>query len=392
MKLHFPDDFIWGTSTAAAQIETASDHNWKNFKSKDGHTFNRTTDHEKQRTEDIKWIKAFGSMYRCGVDWARLQHAPNQKFDILVVKEYRDFFELLLKEDIEILFVIHHFTNPMWFENFGGWLHPKCISTFMNYAEQCIEHFGDLVANWNTFNEPNVYCLNAYITGDFPPQKKNYFSGNKAIGNMAICHNKTYDLLKQNDPNKPVGVSLNTALFEGLNPVGKLVAKFTDWWFINRSAALFKKVDYLGLSYYAHILFKPTALTAIDHKEELERLGYPHDDMWAYNPEGFAKIIMRLYDKYNLPILITENGVCTKDSTKRIESIKDYLKIIHRLIDKGIPFLGYIHWSTFDNFEWNLGPTYRFGLASVDLETKERSMTKAGQFYSNICKENAIDI
>lgn len=392
MRLNFPKDFIWGTSTAAAQIETASEHNWQNFKSKDGYTFDRTTDHEKRRSEDVNYIKAFGSMYRCGVDWARLQNAPYEKFDPAVVKEYKDFFNQLMEKEIQILFVIHHFTNPLWFEKFGGWLNKDCIPIFMNFAQQCIENFGAQVTNWNTFNEPNVYALNAYITGAFPPQRKNYFKANNAIGHMATCHNKTYDLLKHNDPNKPVGISLNTALFEGLNLVGSLIAKFTDWWFINRSAELFKKVDYLGISYYAHILFKPGALTAIYHVEKLESLGYPHDDMWAYKPEGLAQIIKRLYSKYKLPILITENGICTSSSDRRISSIKDYLAIIHDLIENGIPFLGYIHWSTFDNFEWNLGPTYRFGLVSVDLQSKDRTMTEAGLFYSKICTENAIDI
>lgn len=331
-------------------------------------------------------------MYRCGVDWARLQDAPYQDFDLKVVQEYRDFFWQLKAEQVEILFVIHHFTNPLWFEKLGGWLNKECVPAFMNYAQQCMANFGDLVANWNTFNEPNVYALNAYITGDFPPHKKNYFKANKAIGNMAICHNKTYALLKEAYPKKPVGISLNTAFFEGLDLVGSLTAKFTDWWFIKRAADLFNKVDYLGISYYAHVLFKPTAITAIDNADKLENLGYPHDDMWAYNPKALAPIIKRLYSKYKLPILITENGICTSDPQRRIESIKDYLKVIHDLIVDGVPFLGYIHWSTFDNFEWNLGPTYQFGLVSVDLQTKDRTMTEAGIFYSNVCHENAIDI
>ena len=68
MRLDFPDGFLWGTSTAAAQIETASNHNWKGFKSQDGYIFDRTADHELRREEDIEIIAEFGSVYRCGVD------------------------------------------------------------------------------------------------------------------------------------------------------------------------------------------------------------------------------------------------------------------------------------------------------------------------------------
>ncbi len=393
MFLKFPKDFYWGTSTASAQIETATEHNWKGFKSKDGFTFDRTTDHELRREKDVEIIKEFGTVYRCGVDWARLQSTAKAPFDMEVVKEYRTFFKQLNDEGVKILFVIHHFTNPLWFEENGSWLRKENLAYFLNYADQCIEHFGDLVFNWNTFNEPNVYCLNAFITGEFPPQEKNYFKGTRAINNMAHCHDLLYDKLKKKFPDKQIGISLNTALFEGLNPVGKLFAKFTDWWFVKRSADLFSNVDYIGLSYYAHILFQgPNALTAIDHAAQLKDLGYPTDKMWAYNPAGLKFNVERLFAKYKKPILITENGICADDPQERIACLKDYLSIIHKLIEDGIPFLGYIHWSTFDNFEWNLGPTYRFGLASVDLESKNRSINESGKFYSEICRNNGIEI
>ena len=93
MLLQFPNNFFWGTSTAAAQIETASEHNWKGVRSRDGHIFDRTSDHEKRRDEDVEHIARFGSVYRCGVDWARLQTEPFGKFHHDVVEEYQQFFK-----------------------------------------------------------------------------------------------------------------------------------------------------------------------------------------------------------------------------------------------------------------------------------------------------------
>ena len=184
MKLTFPPNFFWGTSPAAAQVETASDHNWKGLKSKDGYTFDVTTGHEKRRLEDADNILQFGTVYRCGVDWARLQSAPFAPFDGEVVEEYQAFFKYLNDHGTRIMFVIHHFTNPLWFEKEGGWLTEDNVPAFVDYARQCMEQFGQYTFSWNVFNEPNVYALNGYVTGDFPPHKKNIFKAGKVLKNM----------------------------------------------------------------------------------------------------------------------------------------------------------------------------------------------------------------
>lgn len=392
MRLKFPKGFLWGTSTAAAQIETASEHNWKGIPSIDGYTFNETTEHEKRRMEDLTYIKQFGSVYRCGVDWARLQTKAFAPFEKEVIAEYQEFFQKLNEEGMQIMFVIHHFTNPLWFENNGSWQNADNIPAFVDYAKKCIKHFSKYVFNWNTFNEPNVYAMNAWMLGGFPPQKYNYFKANRAIKHLSQAHNIVYDLLKEATPDKPVGISLNTVWFKAHNFLGYIPAKLCDWWFHWRTAKLFEKVDYWGVSYYAYILLNPFPITEIDKPGKLDKMGLPHDDMWAYKPEGLGKHIRAIYKRYKKPIIITENGICTEDSQKRIASIKDYLKICHELIEEGIPLKGYIHWSAWDNFEWNLGPTFRFGLVRIDLKTKDRTMTEAGVFYSKVTSENAITI
>lgn len=391
-KLQFPAHFIWGTSTAAAQVETASEHNWKGVASRDGYTFDRTTDHEKRRKEDIRYITQFGDYYRGGVDWARLQKAPFANFELEVVKEYQEFFGELNAAGTKVMFVIHHFTNPLWFEEKNGWLNDNNIPAFVDYAKKCIQHFGKYTFMWNTINEPNVYALNGYFTGNFPPFKKNYFKADRVLKNLGRAHDIVYDILKEDDPKKQVGISLNTAWFHGLNILGKIPAKFADWWFIDHTADLFQKVDFWGMSYYAYIPFTPMMVTEIDNPGKLAKMGLPHDKMWGYRPEGFKHIMQRIYKRYKKPIIITENGICTDDSDKRISSIKDYLKICYDLIQEGLDIRGYTHWSTWDNFEWNLGPTYRFGLVRVDMKTMDRTMTKAGEYYAKVTQENAIEI
>lgn len=393
MKLTFPDHFFWGTSTAAAQVETASEHNWKGLKVKDGYTFQRTTDHEQRRDEDADYIEQFGTVYRCGVDWASLQTAPFADFDEEVVESYQAFFQSLNERGIQILFVMHHFAHPLWFEKNGGWAKESNIGAFVDYAQQCITHFGRYVFNWNTFNEPNVYAFNGFLSGQFPPHKKRrYFKANRVLKYMGMAHDIAYEMIKKAHRTQPVGISFNTACFKALQPVGKLPAWLADWWFLKKAARPFERVDYWGLSYYAYLPFAPLMVTELDSPGKLKKMNIPHDKMWGYLPEGLGIMLKRFYKQYRKPLIITENGICTDEPAVRVQAIKDYLRVCHKAIAEGVDLRGYIHWSAWDNFEWNLGPTYRFGLVRVNIHTMERTMTEAGLFYAQVTKENALEI
>ena len=122
MRIEFPTDFFWGTSTSAPQTETAFDHQWKGFIARDEFVLNRTTDHELRREEDLQYIQQFGTVYRCGVDWSRLQRSAFAEFDQQTVSEYRHFFQQLQEGGTKVLLVLHHFAHPNWFEQKGGWL------------------------------------------------------------------------------------------------------------------------------------------------------------------------------------------------------------------------------------------------------------------------------
>ncbi len=383
-------DFFFGTSTAAAQVETAFSHSFKGLLAKDGYRFERTTDHEKRREEDAALIAQLGSIYRCGVDWSRLQKGPFEKFDPKVVAEYRHFFDDLRERGVGLMLVLHHFAHPMWFEEKGAFTQEDNIPLFIDYVRQCLKHFGEYAVYWNTFNEPNVYAMNAYMLGNFPPFKKGkYFRANRALDNMGKAHKVAFAMIREKS-DAPIGISLNTGYFKGANWLGSAVAAFVSWWFMTRAARPFEKCDFWGLSYYAYMLFDPFPIDAIERLPELEKRGIPHDKMWGYKPEGLGHILRHFAKKYQKPIIITENGICTDDPQQRIQSIKDYLNVCELASQDGVDLRGYIHWSTWDNFEWHLGPTYRFGLVRVNLDTMEREMTEAGRFYAEIVEKNQL--
>lgn len=393
MSLTFPANFIWGTSTAAYQIETAFEHDWLGVKAKDGYIFDRTCDHEKNFKDDAEIIASLAPYYRMSLMWSKLQRKPYGDFDAPTVSEYKAFIQDLRSRGVKIMMVLHHFTNPLWFSNNGNWTKQENIALWLDFAKKVVDTFGDDVELWNTFNEPNVYASNGWVMGNFPPFRTSLPAAFTAIKNMGLAHNMAYDYIKSKYPRTQVGISHNTVKFVAENILGWLPAKISDWWFMDHCLKHFTdKLDFFGMSYYAKISHDPFPITYIDTPEKIERLGKPHDGMWEYDPNGMKESIERYWNQFRKPIIITESGVCTDDDKVRVLAIKDYTGIVHSCIEKGIDIRGYFFWSTFDNFEWNIGPSYRFGLYECDIETKERRKRPSADFYANLTKTNTLSL
>lgn len=392
MKLIFPEYFFFGTSTAAYQIETAFEHDWLGVKSKDGYIFERTSDHEKSFKQDAEIISYCAPHYRMSLMWSKLQRAPFAKFDAATVLEYKMFLDDLKQRGVKIMMVLHHFTNPWWFAKNGGWEKKENISAFVDFGKKVMDEFGEYVSYWNTFNEPNVYASGGWVMGNFPPFKTNLFLARKVIKYMGEAHDELYDYIKQKFPSQPIGISHNTVLFTAENFLGILPSKISDWWFMDYCLKHFEsKLDFFGLSYYAKMSNDPLPITFLDTPEKILRLNKPHDDMWEYYPQGLKECLQR-YKKYNLPFIITENGVCTTDDNFRIKVMKDYMKIVNDCLQEGMDIRGYYWWSTFDNFEWNLGPTFRFGLYETDLETKTKTKRPSADVYHKLAYMHQIEM
>ncbi len=392
MKIKFPENFFFGTSTSACQIETAFEHDWLNIKTADGNTFHRTTDHEKRRSQDVGIISSIAPNYRMSLMWSRLQKEPFARLDSEIVAEYTVFMKELNDRGVRIMMVLHHFVNPSWFARTGGWSNKNNIGAWLDYGKQVVETFAPYVSAWNTFNEPNLYTGLAYLAGKFPPFEKNIIKANRVIRNLARAHDTLYDHIKTNDPGKWVGISHNCTLFKGENLLGKIPAKIFDWCYMTYAEDLFRKTDFFGMSYYARIGFDPLPVTYLTAPEKIKKSGKPHDDIWEYFPMGLEECIIRFWNKYKKPIVITENGICTRDDSKRVRAISDYMKAISAAIAKGADVRGYYHWTTWDNFEWSLGPTFQFGLYACDPVTNERKKKPSAHVYSRLAFTKEIEV
>ncbi len=398
MKYQFPKNFLWGTSTAAAQIESASAegscHDWKGERSLDGSVLDKTIDHQNHRAEDAEIIASLGNAYRCGFDWSRLQRAPKAKLETRVVDEYRDFFGRLKEKNMHLMLVLHHFSNPQWFVNAGSWPSKHSLGLFEDYSQKMADAFGDLADSWNTFNEPCVYTGSGYLIGQFPPHKRNPLTAWKVLKNLSQAHKSTYRMLKEKTPQTPVGISKNTMIFSPEHILGVIPAAISDKVFIDYVSSQFQDSDFQGISYYGRIPFTPMPITELQNPGKLDEMGREHDRMWESYPNGIKEIILRFREKSpKKPIIITENGCCNDDDTKRIKNIREHLIQVHSAIQQGADVKGYFHWSTFDNHEWKLGNSYRFGLYSVDYDSPDfrRTPKPSAEYYRNIARNNGLD-
>lgn len=128
-KIQFPKDFVWGTSTASYQIETAFEHDWKGVHAKDGFIFDRTADHEKHFEDDAQLILNCSNGYKeIDMQWSKLQREPYATFDQATVDQYIQFLTTLKKAGCHIMLVLHHFTDPLWFVKNGKWIRGRTYS------------------------------------------------------------------------------------------------------------------------------------------------------------------------------------------------------------------------------------------------------------------------
>lgn len=402
-----PEDFLMGSATAATQIEGGyTNSNWCKWCDeghiKDGSSCVRANDHWNRYAEDIEWMKKLNhKVYRMGLEWSRIEPEKG-KFDSSAISHYRDEISLLLKNNIKPLVTLHHFSHPLWFCAEGEFENKTSVSYFERYVSYVVENLGDLVSEYITINEPNVYAVMGYYFADWPPGKKNINLLFKVYRNMARCHIAAYHTIHRIRSEKGfkgktmVGVANHLRVFDPLtkNPLDHLSAKIMDYLFQGAITRLMsygrlvpigkeKYYDFIGINYYTR--------SAVHDFKDKTMPGVPVNDLgWEIYPEGLYQLCMKYYKKYKAPIWITENGTCDEKDEFRAKFIYDHLYQVNRLINDGIPVERYYHWTLMDNFEWIEGESARFGLIHVDFETQKRTLRESGEFYGEICKENNV--
>jgi beta-glucosidase len=417
---HFPKGFVWGSATAAYQVEgNNTNSQWWQFEQQPGNILH---DHKsglacdwwsgRWRDDLDRAAESHQSAHRMSVEWSRIQPTPTH-WDESAIDQYREIVRGMLERGLTPIVTLHHFSDPIWLSELGSWENENMPQFFEKYVGKIVDALKEYVSTWVTINEPNVLLTFAYVLGQFPPGKKDLRNALRVATNMIRAHAAAYHLIHKIQPQAQVGIatnyrgfvpakpwfppdawvaSLQSRLFNDLFPVALRDGVLRFPMTVKRIHQAKNTQDFLGIDYYT---CDRVSFNLFKAGEMFGRRFYPSDadlsdnGFIANEPEGlFTALKWAL--QFKKPIIITENGVEDGDDHLRPRYLLQHLHQLWRGVNFNWPVKGYFHWTLVDNFEWERGWTQRFGLWELDTETQARRKRPSADLYAQICRENCI--
>lgn len=417
----FPKDFLWGTATAAHQVEGNNINSdfWV-LETTPGTIFAEPSgdacDHYHRYAEDIRLLRELGfNLYRFSIEWARVEPEDGM-FSAAAIAHYRRMLACCHDCGITPMVTLHHFTSPRWTMRLGGWESADIVGRFSRYAERIAHDLGDLIPYYCTINEANLpYLLAVMMSAPRPedanapvgtdasrmrnpratpwwqecakrlgiaPEQLNPFlfsASPAAKQHVGEAHAAARAALKRIRPSARVGITL--ALVDVQSRGGDAVAQ-RIWDDILYSFAPFiRGDDFLGVQNYSRLVVGPNG--PLPPELEVTQMGY------EYYPEALAGVLRETH-KLAMPLIVTENGVATDDDRRRVEFIERALRGVAECLSEGVDVRGYTYWSAFDNFEWMLGYKMRFGLIAVDRHTQQRTVKPSAHYLGDIARRCSL--
>lgn len=459
----FREDFLWGASTSAYQAEGAYLEDGKGLSVQDIKElpegtldFRVSVDHYHQFREDIRMMAEMGlKAYRFSVAWSRILPEGTGRVNEAGVEHYSEVIDECRRFGMEPVVTMYHFDLPAALEEKGGWLSRETIEAFAEYAAILFEHYGDRVRYWLTINEENMMVLhgNAVGTSDGGPesQKKLYQQNH----HMLLAQARAMKLCHEMVPGAKIGPAPNICtVYPATSSPGDHIAAQnlmairnwlyydaavcgeynpTAWNFMEKRGLvptiekgdhdLLKEArpDFLALNYYSTITVKAAGgntkkNSGGDQQTEtgepdfyevadnpgLEKTGFG----WEIDSEGFRATLRDVYDRYRLPILVTENGLGAYDSPDengeiqddyRIDYLRKHIAEARQAVDDGIDLLGYCPWSAIDLISTHQGIRKRYGFIYVDRHDdgtgdQRRRFKKSAHWYKKVIASNGEEL
>ncbi len=443
----FPADFLWGTATASYQVEGAWNEDgkrpsiWDDYCHSDNkRVFQRQNadvaiDEYHRYKEDVAYIKKLNcNAYRFSVSWARILPEGTGKVNEKGVEYYDNLINELIKNGIKPVITLFHWDLPLCLQQKGGFVNREILSWFEEYAKVCFERFGDRVDYWITINEPTVFAFSGYMLGVVPPCIKDYAKAFLAAHHALLAHGRTVRLFRKMNLKGKIGFALDIIPkfpakdTEEDRRAARLANVTTQYFFyeavvygrypsealkffsergadVNVSEedmnCIGEKCDFFGFNYYLTQTVEYEKGNGIADCKYVFCRGLPvaPQSQWEIDPNGLYDLLKKITEDIgpDIPIIITENGICYEDKVlpdgsindeERKEYVRVHLEAIRRALADGINIKGYFNWTAFDNFEWNNGFSTRFGMIYVDFVTQQRTIKKSGEFYAEYIKEN----
>lgn len=356
--------------------------------------------------DDLALMKDLGvQCYKMSIDWSRVEPCDGV-FDEAAIAHYREEIQSLSREGIQVLLTLHHFANPSWLEERGAFTVKDNITYFLRYVRKIVESVGDLVSEYITFHEPNVYVYNSYLEGIWPPERKSFLLMSRVMTNLTAAHIEAYGLIRKTRlqmgfHDTRVGVATHLRVFAPKmadNPLHKFWAERLEVLFqgslvkamcTGRAAFPIGKhpsivpgefCDFHGVNYYT----RSTVNSPGDGVAE----GCPVNDLgWEIYPQGIEGVCQKVYKLLNKPIYITGNGACDENDRFRARFIAEHLDAICR---SELPIERYYYSCFCDSREWTEGCAARFGLVHVDFDSQTKSVKRSGEFFRHVVRERGV--
>ncbi|CNF85831.1 glycoside hydrolase family 1 protein [Yersinia frederiksenii] len=459
MKHAFPDNFLWGGAIAANQVEGAYLTDGKGLSTSDlqpygifGDIIPRVSgdsyvkdvaiDFYHRYPQDIALFAEMGfKCLRISIAWTRIfPQGDEQQPNEAGLAFYDRLFDEMAKYNITPLVTLSHYEMPYGLvKNYGGWGNRKTIGFFEHYARTVFQRYQHKVKLWLTFNEINM-SLHAPFTGVGLEQESSKSEVYQAIHHQLVASAKAVATLHQIIPDGRIGNMLLGGLMYPLTckpaDVLETLQQNREWLFFGDvqvrgyypsymtryfkqhdisieitaedKAALKETVDFISFSYYMSGCV--TADEDLNRKARgniLSMVQNPHlassEWGWQIDPEGLRILLNELWDRYQKPLFIVENGLGAKDKPDangnieddyRIEYLNDHLVQVSEAIADGVEVMGYTSWGPIDLVSASKAElSKRYGFIYVDRDdngngTLERRRKKSFYWYRDVIQSN----
>ncbi|MCC5953252.1 MAG: family 1 glycosylhydrolase [Acidimicrobiia bacterium] len=393
MTTSFPDGFTWGTATAAHQVEgNTTNNDWWDWEHRPdtvcAEPAGDACDQYHRYEADIALLAALGfDNYRFSLEWSRIEPEEGH-ISVAALDHYRRVCAACLAHGVTPVVTYHHFTTPRWAAAAGGWGDPAIVDRFARYCEVATEHLGDLIGRACTINEPNIVAFMGFVMGLFPPGATDLAQFEVAAEHFSLAHTRAVEAIRNVEPSLPCGITMAMADYQADPPDDPAAVRNRDdalRLMEDRFLERLEGDDFVGVQTYSRHRFGPDGMLGAEPGvEEVPHMGY---EFW---PEALEATIRHAAATTGLPVLVTENGLCTDDDARRVEYVRRALEGVLRCCDDGIEVRGYTYWSLLDNFEWAFGYAPRFGIVEVDRSTQRRTVKPSGEWLGRVAQANAL--
>ncbi len=443
----FGDDFVWGVSTAAYQVEGGYNTHGKGMSIWDvfvkrrnkifqNHHGDIACDFYNRYTKDISLMADMNiPNYRFSISWSRILAKGTGPVNTAGIDFYNRVIDFCLEVGITPWITLYHWDLPQALQEKGGWVNRDVVSWFDEFVKICVKNFGDRVTNWIVLNEPMVFTGAGYFLGVHAPGKKGLGNFLAATHHAALCQSHGGKIIKSLQPKSNVGTTfscshidpytnnekdiiaakkvdalLNRLFIEPVLGKGyplndlKILSRIEKYMKPDDEKDLAFDMDFVGIQNYTremvvHSTFMPFINARIikANKRNVETTLMN----WEVYPESIYKILKKYSEYSNMPsIMITENGAAFPDvyadgevhDPVRLKYLNDHISQVLRAKQDGVNVKGYFVWTFLDNFEWAEGYYPRFGLVYVDFATQRRIVKASGHWYSKFLRSRVESI